>query len=236
MKNTIKGYVIGVISTILVIGCITAFAANTTTLHNVVVNGIEIFVEGKKINPVDVNGKKVDPIIYNGTTYLPVRAVADAFGKAVYWDGPNYTVYLGKAPVPGELPYPTAYLKDLTNIGNQELKPTSTSQLTDNYGNTYSESVQIVEGYVEFLTDMKYSKFKATIYRPKKSTNGTRFIKIIADGKTIYTSPALDKTSRPVDIEVDITGYNDIKIESCNTLDEYVREPVVTLANAGFYQ
>ena len=40
----------------------------------------------------------VEPFIYNGTTYLPVRAVGDAIGKQVTWDGGSKTVYLGEAP------------------------------------------------------------------------------------------------------------------------------------------
>ena len=77
-------------------------------------NGIKIFVDGQKINPKDAQGNSVQPFIYNGTTYLPVRAVADALGKAVYWDGPNYTVYLGKAPT--TLDYPTVAIQDLSLI------------------------------------------------------------------------------------------------------------------------
>ena len=132
MKKTLKGYLLGFTSASLLVGCITTFAANTTTLYDVIANGIKIVIDGKDVNPTDANGNKVEPIIYNGTTYLPVRAVANAFGKAVYWDGPNYTVYLGQAPVPGGLPYPTAYLKDLTSISNNV--STDFGSITDNYG------------------------------------------------------------------------------------------------------
>ena len=234
MKKRLQGYLIGVLSTILLFSCV-AYATNTTTLYDVVANGVKIVVNGKKLNPTDANGKKVEPIIYNGTTYLPVRAVANALGEAVYWDGPNFTVYLGDTD--GKLEYPTAYLSELTNIGTRKLEQADNDELIDNYGNAYSNAVQIVSnGYVEYLTNMKYSKFKATIYRPEGATNGTRFIKIKADGKIIYTSPALDKTSYPINIDVNIKGYNDIRIEACATSEGYVSNPVVTLADAGFYQ
>jgi len=59
---------------------------------------IKIVVDGNIITPKDGTGKDVEPFIVNGTTYLPVRAVANAVGKEVYWDGPNWTVYLGKVP------------------------------------------------------------------------------------------------------------------------------------------
>ena len=57
---------------------------------------IKLVVDGKTIVPKDANGNTVDPFIYNGTTYLPVRAVADALGVAVEWDPDTYTVYLGE--------------------------------------------------------------------------------------------------------------------------------------------
>ena len=132
MKEKLKGLVIGIlIGTIM-----TATIANAATLYNVINQGIKIVVDGKKLNPTDANGKTVEPIIYNGTTYLPVRAIASALGKEVYWDGPNYTVYLGE--MGGRLDYPSLYLKDATNIGS---KYVSWYPFKDNYGNSYSSGL-----------------------------------------------------------------------------------------------
>lgn len=230
MKKTFKGYLLGFLSAVILVGGITAFAANTTTLYNVLANGIKIVVDGRKINPKDANGNTVEPIIYNGTTYLPVRAVGDALGKAVYWDGPNYTVYLGD--MGGELEYPTVELEDMTSIG-QEIE--ETNKLTDNYGNSYDHAV--INGWfrinLEYLCNMQYSKFKGTLYIPKGETNDSScYLTITADGKTIYKSPEMTKTSAPVDIEVDLTGYNDVKID----FSGYTDGLDVCLGNAGFYQ
>ena len=71
----------------------TALAAGSMTdLKDVLVGGIRIVIDGQELHPTDANGNTVEPMIYNGTTYLPVRAVASAIGKAVSWDGPTYTV------------------------------------------------------------------------------------------------------------------------------------------------
>ena len=61
--------------------------------------GISIYVDGTKIKSTDANGNVVEPMIYKGTTYLPVRAVANAFDKEVAWDGKTSSVYIGKVPV-----------------------------------------------------------------------------------------------------------------------------------------
>ena len=236
MKNTLKGYLIGVLSTVLLLGTVCYAASNTKTIE-AIYNNIKIYVDGTKINPKDANGKTVEPFIYNGTTYLPVRAVANALGKAVYWDGPNYTVYLGQAPIPGSLPYPTVELENMVSI-NQSVTPTN--KLTDNYGNTYTRAVYNDYDHYkfEYLLNMKYSRFKGTLYvaEGENKTNSV-YLKIIADGKTIYTSPEMTRTSAPVDIDVNVTGYNDVKIEFSDrrTLDTN-KCLVLCLGDAGFYQ
>ena len=205
-------------------------AVSSGTLYNVITQGIKIVVDGQKINPKDANGNKVEPFIYNGTTYLPVRAIADALGKEVYWDGPNYTVYLGE--MNGRLEYPSMEIEDMESI-SAPVQPTN--NLIDNYGNTYDRAV--IADEMEFLTNMRYSRFKATLYVEKGATTpASKWVKIVADGKTIYTSPELTKTSAPVKVDVNIKGYNHIKIEierKQGFLDGNLR---VHLADAGFYQ
>ena len=231
MKKTLKGYILGILSSMLLFG-IVAYAASTTTLYNVRANGVKIVIDGRELHPTDVNGNKVEPIIYNGTTYLPVRAVANAFNKAVQWDGPNYTVYLGD--MDGKLKYPTVELENMTSINEEMYK---TKKLTDNYGNRYSRAIyNISPSYTdfEFLLNMKYSKFKGVLYVPEGTTSSkTGYLQIIADGNTIYTSPEMTRASSPVYIDVDVTGYNDVKIEFSNSGNNIVG---MCLGDAGFYQ
>lgn len=232
MKRNLKGLIAGaIIGSMLTSGA--GLAANGTTLYNVVTSGIKIIVDGKKINPTDANGNSVEPMIYNGTTYLPVRAVANALGKSVYWDGPNYTVYLGK--MSGDLGYPTDELSVDDNIGDYFWK--TSKNLKDNYGNTYSRAIYCNFGNIgysatyEKLCNMKYSRFKGTIYVENGvSQDINPQILIKADGKTIYTSPEITKTSAPIPIDIDITGCNDFQIVLTQRLT------YIHIGNAGFYQ
>lgn len=52
---------------------------------------IIVYVNGDKLTK-DSNGKAVTPFTANGVTYVPARAVAEALGKEVIWDGANATV------------------------------------------------------------------------------------------------------------------------------------------------
>lgn len=235
MKKRLQGLIAGVLIGATATGG-GVIAANTTTLYNVIANGIKIVIDGQKLNPTDANGNKVEPIIYNGTTYLPVRAVANALGKAVYWDGPNYTVYLGD--MNGELEYPTVKLEDMVSINDY---PSETDELTDNYGNSYNHAIcnKYRENLnLQYLCNMKYSRFKGTLYIPEGETDDRSvYLTIIADGKTIYKSPEMKKTTGPIDVDVNVTGYNDIQIKfsECN-FSCYYYAPLLCLGNAGFYQ
>lgn len=66
--------------------------AKLTTLGRT--DGINITVNGQKIQPKDANGNTVEPFALNGTTYLPVRAVAEALNMNVEWDSSTNTAVL----------------------------------------------------------------------------------------------------------------------------------------------
>ena len=97
MKERVKGVIAGLLvgSTIAGGG---VWAATGMQTIDVSFSDIKIFMDGEQIDPKDANGQTVEPFIYNGTTYLPVRAVGNAIGKEVSWDGVNKVVYLGAKP------------------------------------------------------------------------------------------------------------------------------------------
>jgi len=99
MKGQIKGFIKGVIFTLLIITSVITVSAITKN-QNAVLNycDIKICIDGNYITPKDANGTIVEPFAINGTTYLPVRAVASALGKEVAWDGETSTVFLGHRP------------------------------------------------------------------------------------------------------------------------------------------
>jgi hypothetical protein len=58
---------------------------------------IKIIIDGLEITPKDVTGNIVEPFIIDGTTYLPLRATANAFGipnDNISWDGSTSTITL----------------------------------------------------------------------------------------------------------------------------------------------
>ena len=94
MKGQIRRIVAVLLAVFAAVGVAAIATDGLSTLENVKVGGIRIVIDNKEFTCTDANGAVVEPMIYNGTTYIPVRAVSTAFGKAVYWDGEESTIIL----------------------------------------------------------------------------------------------------------------------------------------------
>lgn len=98
-KDVLFGMVLGLL---LVAMAVPALAAGVKTIEANYMD-IKLVVDGVPVTPKDASGKAVEPFVYEGTTYLPVRAVGEALGKDVKWDGETKTVYVGE--IPGKINY-----------------------------------------------------------------------------------------------------------------------------------
>lgn len=78
------------------------FAKQISETIDAVYMNVKLVIDGEEIIPKDANGNIVEPFIYNGTTYLPVRAIGEAFNKDVHWDGGTATVYVGDIVKPAK--------------------------------------------------------------------------------------------------------------------------------------
>lgn len=95
MKKQFKGFLSGILVSVLVLSMIgTAAATVGKKTVDVDYNNIKVTMNGEAVNLVDANGNPVEPFAINGTTYLPVRAVANALGLTVGWDQATTTVIL----------------------------------------------------------------------------------------------------------------------------------------------
>lgn len=95
MKKTI---VIPIIVVLLLALAVTAFASTGAVSKTITYRNIKITLDGKELTPKDVNGTPTEPFIMDDSTYLPVRAVAEALGIDVGWDDATSTVTLTSAP------------------------------------------------------------------------------------------------------------------------------------------
>ena len=83
-----------IVSMVVAAVCLLGFNVQTTSANT----PIRIFVEGNHINLRDANGRTIHPLVIDGTTFLPVRAIGEAFGRQVNWDGNSQSVFVGNRP------------------------------------------------------------------------------------------------------------------------------------------
>lgn len=94
-----KMRVLELVLCILIVTTSTVFATVGSRTAELFYNNIKIMLNGKEVVPTDANGNSVEPFVIEGTTYLPVRAVANALGMNVGWNDETKTVSLEKPGV-----------------------------------------------------------------------------------------------------------------------------------------
>lgn len=173
--------------------------------------GVNIYIDDQKLNPKDVNGNPVEVFVYNGTTYLPVRAVSEALGKPVQWEGSTTSVYVGKHT--GDKP--AVWLSDLDYFtGKGEYRALEGAK--DNLGNTYNRAISPY--YASDLQRVyklngQYSRLTGTYfnrYEYRTSTQNT-VLSIYGDGELLFTS-TMRGGIEPEYFNIDLTGILELKM------------------------
>lgn len=89
-----------------VMGTVTASQA-APVLEKIQANlnhGLTFLLNGESWTPKDANGAKATPISYKGTTYVPLRAVAEATGAEVKFDGAKQQITISTGSNQAETP------------------------------------------------------------------------------------------------------------------------------------
>lgn len=251
MKKRLQGFLTGVlIGAMLTSGVVLAKQASETI--NVVYDNIKILIDGKEYQPKDVNGNDVEPFIYNGTTYLPVRAIANAFDKEVDWEPQTSTVTLGNKNYDwlDQMGYADYQYSAVKNCFYPIARGTEASDgmkydrgiafdLTDflDYG-TIENNDGTYECYesVSYLLNSNYKTLEGTLsfLGDKHDDRASSIIKIYGDGKMLYTSPVLAYGAKSTNISVDVSNVKLLKIyvEIINVSPDYNRGSIPCIADA----
>ncbi|WP_181438879.1 stalk domain-containing protein [Paenibacillus sambharensis] len=100
MKKSV--FVTTILATSLVFGSVGAYSATGLQKITAQLNhDIQFKLNGSAWTPRNTDGSRITPITYNGTTYLPARAIADAVGTEVGWNGSTKTISIGEGSTGG---------------------------------------------------------------------------------------------------------------------------------------
>ena len=123
---------------------------------------------------------------------------------------------------------------------------------TDSKGNTYNDQLVFYADFntyndgsksfdkpcIEQYTGGKYSKFKATIIPHKEMDEYNKgcgaVVKIYADDRLVYTSSTITRKGAAVNVDLNITGvqYLKIQVEPTSSLESYSNNYTIILADA----
>lgn len=234
IKSQGISFIVGFVISSLLFGTM-AFASQGEQMINVMYDNIKIVIDGKPIPTTDAQGNSVEPFIYNGRTYLPVRAVAEAVGKTVTWDGKTSTVYLGKTD--GQTP-----VDNLTNLPvfKGDKLDFGSQVYTDNTGVVHqpADIVNNFSGHYysgTYLLNMKYSRLKGNVslLDRDKNTSEKLCLNIYGDNKLLYTSAVITAGAYPQDFDVDVSGV--VQLRLAVTGDNIYEHTFVILSGLDLY-
>lgn len=212
MKNqkSWKSFVAGMLTMAMIIALgIPALAAAGKNIT--VYPGVNIYIDDQKLDPKDVNGNPVEVFVYNGTTYLPVRAVSEALGKPVQWEGSTNSVYVGKhtgdkpAVWLSDMDY---FLRDGTWIFGSE---------TDNLGVKHDHCISADRGNngisIEYNLNGQYSRLSGVFFQKYDVRNDTskNKIEIYGDDELLWEG-SVAGGEYPKKFSIPISGVLKIKI------------------------
>lgn len=228
-KNTIARILTGSLAAALLTGG-AVFAGTGSRNIDIYYRNIRLMIDGAEYVPTNANGEVVEPFVSNGTTYLPVRAVANAFGKDVKWDSENSIVYIGKE---GRME-PDNRLDNLQYMNYWEEKDSCRLEringtITDYNGNIYTNGMLVYCGSeyrhgnvsFEYPLNGQYERLTGTIVLPKSVSTTTQSGKCgtsetdvsIADenGNVLFDGKGIT-ASMPFKFDLNVKGLNSIKI------------------------
>lgn len=131
MKKRFLSFAVGALTALLISStAVTALAASGAI--RIEVSPISVLVDGEVFQPKDAKGNDVMVFTYNGTTYAPLRALAEAYGLEVGYDGERHIATVSKQPTQTQAPIAdTGYAgfekqwtvkeKPVTNYGDEKI-------------------------------------------------------------------------------------------------------------------
>jgi len=226
LKDKTKGFVVGMLVMAMMLGMATFVAARSESIE-ASYNNIKIVIDNTLVEPKDGNGMTVEPFIYNGTTYLPVRAVGEAFSKEVNWDGATNTVYVGQW---SNKPYRDVAVWNKPYLSVKDKNNFSASEKS---GNDFLNLNPPARGqtHVVYAANGMTKEAKGTILINNSEGAEIRYRFYDENDNLLYTSPILTDATPRTDFKFNIGSILQIRIEVTATDGSQYSSPSTSIEN-----
>ena len=172
-------------------------------------DNIKIKVNDTYIDLTNANNETIEPFIINGTTYVPIRAVSEAMGKKVMWDGNEKVVYISDYTNSHSLiSKPYEYCSDFNSL---EIK--NNEHDNDSFLNFTLTPHNSDFSFCEYITYNIEGNNRLTCrLLPPQSDNKSEITYTLRTGGTSEKVVTLTNSSEPVDIDMNINEKRTITI------------------------
>jgi len=256
MRKTHKfGYMaVGMVVAALIMVSVPALASTARRNVSGLQGGVSVVVDGQRLNLSAAD----EPVVIDGRTFLPVRALADATGLGIGWDGATSTVSIATGGVTPT--QPTEPPERSGVVGFDTLRPF-------NIGNTTHQSATLSWGipanfvvrgaplsinpnamratvnrdwvrhnvHADFALNGNYTRLTATAALSDASMSGA-IINISFFGDNILLGTFNPSTGNPVDIDIPLDGVQTLRINIERGRDGFQSSTAFpAIYNARFY-
>lgn len=214
MRKQWKGFISGFVTAAMILVFVTSAYAAYQRQATLDYTGIKITLNGQPVTPADANGNPVEPFAMEGTTYLPVRAIANALGLGVEWEQATQTVKLtgGGALVSDQQAQVATEFYSRTNPA-----PIGTAQSIQvkTYSEDYNASVVVLEAT---RGDGAYKMLKeANEFWAQAPDEGMEYI--VVKARVSINSVAEDKAVSLSSYSFDAYSADNVEYKSIFTVD-----------------
>ena len=205
-----KKFIAGLLTGIMIMSTIAVFAESLQTIQ-VIFDRVKLVVDGKALHN--------ETLLYDGTTYIPLRAAAEALGVDVGWDGNTHTASLTSKGIstPVAPPSPTASVVSptpttITTQKTEELELVDFGYSISSAHNSYLHYSIILRNPNDIM--VRFPSYKITAYSKEGKILGT------SDNVRGYIYPndilvfaglafSIDEVPERVEVEVQPIKEND---------------------------
>lgn len=248
-KHSVKSFVCGFLCAILVTAFVMPALASTGAKNlTATFNNIQVKLDGKLLNLHDAAGKTVEPFVIDGTTYLPIRAISEALGLGVDWNGSSNTVILTSKPE--ETPVATQGEKtsmaslspfSIDSLLSSDLTPPTPTVRFSSGATFYNRQVKYTtdnllemnaKGFWYTTSPDRWPSSMSATYLVGNYSTFTAYVSSIdgfgdtwfsfydADAGSLLKNIAVKQGEPPVQINIDLTGVDKLKIVAGINVDK----------------